>query len=109
MPAATASRRSWYSAAETCGTVRGRTAAVRALRLVGGKLPHRLSDLLRTGHEELLTWSVERHCRNVRRRDAGHWSVEVLEGVLRDDRGDLGPKAAGEVVFVNDHRLAGFA
>src|SRR6202521_4977797 len=58
--------------------------------LVRGKLSHRLRDLVRVRHEELLVRSVERHGRDVWRRDPDHRAVEVTEGVLRDDGRDLG-------------------
>ena len=38
-----------------------------------------------------------------------HRRVEVLERLLRDDRRHLGAEPAGEVVLVDDHRLAGLA
>src|SRR5579864_1604037 len=105
-PAATASRRRAYSA----GSIRGSSltgALFTARRLVGGKLPHRVRDLLGVGHEELLLRAVEGHRRYVGCRDAHDRPVQVVEGVLGDDRGDLGPEAPCEVVLVDDHRLAG--
>ena len=38
-----------------------------------------------------------------------HRRIEVGEGLLRDDGGDLGAVAAGQVVLVHDERLAGLA
>src|SRR5258708_25184395 len=121
MPAATASRRIAYSSLEMAGydpppdqdrerswppsPLRGRGD----MRLVRGKFSHRLGDLVRVRHEELLLRSVERHGRDVRRRDPDHRAVEVAEGVLRDDGGDFGAETPGQVVLVHDHSLAGFA
>src|SRR5260370_34342070 len=111
MPAATASRRIAYSSVEIVGYVSlldppwGGTEDF----LVRGKLSHRLRDLVRVGHEELLLPGVERHRRDVRRGDADDRAVEVPEGVLRDDRRHLGPEAPGQVVFMHDHTLAGLA
>src|SRR5258708_23455227 len=61
MPAATLSRRRSYSARLMAGTVRTTGFGVRRLLSVGGKLSHRLRDLLRAGHEELLLRPIERH------------------------------------------------
>src|SRR5438128_12467624 len=91
MPAATLSRRSRYSSGETDGTVWVFALGARALRLVGGKLAHRLRDLLGVGHEELFLRRVERHGGDVWRSDPHHRPVEVLKGVLGDDRRHLSP------------------
>src|SRR2546430_13984732 len=106
MPAATLSRRSRYSSGEIDGTVWVFALAARALRLVGGKLAHRLRDLLGAGHEELFLRRVEGHRGDVWRGDPHHRPVEVLKSVLGDDRRDLRPEPAGEVVLVHDHRLS---
>src|SRR5258706_12886825 len=98
MPAATASRRMEYSAAEIDGKVAlpacrggmGWGGAVLSGRLVRGKLSHRLRDLLRVRHEELLLRGVERHGRDVRRRHADDRAVQVAKSVLRDDRHNFG-------------------
>src|SRR5258708_18275983 len=112
MPAATASRRMEYSASEIDGNdplPDPPPCVGRGVFLVRGKLSHRLGDLVWVGHEELLLWSVERHGRDVRRRDPDHRAVEVAEGVLRYDGRDLGAKTPGQVVLVHDHSLAGLA
>src|SRR6058998_1295612 len=75
-------------------------------RLVGGKLSHRLRDLGRARHEEVLLGRVERHRRDVRCGDADHRSVQAVESVLRDDGRYLRAKPASEIVFVDDHRFA---
>src|SRR5712692_10039033 len=108
MPAATASRRMAYSSVETDGNDLVPCGG-REDFLVRGKLSHRLRDLVRAGHEELLLRCVERHRRDVRRGDADDRAVEVAEGVLRDDRRHLGPEAPGQVVLMHDHTLAGLA
>src|SRR5438874_8114985 len=109
MPAATLSRRSWYSAWSIEGRVRTAGLGGRRRRLVGGKLSGRLGDLLGARHKEVLLRSIERHRRHVWRGQARHGSVEVLERVLGDDRRDLGAEAAREVVLVHDERLPGLA
>src|SRR5450759_5565771 len=117
MPAATASRRIAYSAGAIEGYVSlpreaeasGGGPSVLFGRLIRGKLPHRLRDLVRVRHKELLLRAVERHGRDVRGRDADHRAVEVVEGVLRDDRRDLGAKTPAQVVLVHDHALARLA
>src|SRR5205823_9147084 len=76
---------------------------------VGGKDSHRLRDLRRTRHEELLLRGVERHRRNVRCGHSDYGPVQAVERVLGDDGCDLGPEAAGQVVLVHDHRLARLA
>src|SRR5438309_9818688 len=101
MPAATLSRRSWYSAWSIEGRVRTAGLGGRRRRLVGGKLSGRVGDLLGARHEEVLLRSIERHGRHVRRGKASHRAVEVLERVLGDDRRDLGAKPAGQVVLVH--------
>src|SRR6266446_5906791 len=112
MPAATLSRRRLYSACSIWGggtwVLGGRGRALPE-PLVGGKLAHRLGDLGRAGHEEILLRRVEGHRRDVRRRHANHGSVETVESVLRDDGRNLGAKAAREVVLMDDHRLARLA
>src|SRR5437899_4502376 len=108
MPAVTLSRRAWYSAAEICGNTVS-WGAFRVRRLVGCKLPHRVRDLLRAGHEELLLRPIEGHRRDVRCGDTDHRPVQVLERVLRDDGRDLRSKTACQIVFVYDHRLSRFA
>src|SRR5216684_1928267 len=111
MPAATASRRMAYSAPDTDGNVPlpdPPPCGGRGTFLVRGKFSHCLRDLVGVGHEELLLWSVERHGRDVGRRDPDHRAVEVAEGVLRDDGRDLGAETPGQVVLVHDHSLAGF-
>src|SRR5690242_21827027 len=100
MPAATLARRSAYSACEIAGTWTG--ARGLAARLVGGKLAHRLRDLGRARHEEILLRGVEGHARDVGRGDAHDRAVEVVERVLGDDGGDLRSEAAGQVVLVHD-------
>src|SRR5450759_1007313 len=117
MPAATASRRIAYSAVAIEVYVSlpreaeawGGGPAVLFGRLIRGKLPHRLRDLVRVRHKELLLRAVERHGRDVRGRDADHRAVEVVEGLLRDDRRDLGAKTPAQVVLVHDHALARLA
>src|SRR5215472_15733792 len=108
MPATTASRRARYSSSEIRGTPLF-SCGEAARGLVRGKLAHRLCDLLRAGHEELLLGSVERHRGHIRRADAHDRAVQAVECMLRDGRRDLGTEAAREVVLVNDHRLAGLA
>src|SRR5438270_4232937 len=107
MPAATLARRSAYSACEISGRRIG--ALVLVARLMGGKLPRRGGDLGRARHEELLLRTVEWHRRHIWPRDAEDRAVEILERVLRDDRGDLGAEPASEVVLVHHHRLARLA
>src|SRR3982074_661270 len=117
MPAATASRRLPYSSLEIWikafslprkGEGRGRGTLpwpfrrdggplVLLERLIGGKLPHRLRDLLRVRHEELFLWRVERHGRDVWRGDAHDGAVQVVERVLRDDGRDFRAESAGQV------------
>src|SRR5689334_11050473 len=113
MPAATASLLSLYSSWEMEGSSLptkwgGPGWGLRLLdrRSVGGKLEHRLRDLGRAWHEELLLRCVERHRGDVRRRDPHHRPVEAVESVLRDDRRDLRAEPAREVVLMHDHRLA---
>src|SRR3989442_6678379 len=85
MPAATLSRRSRYSSGEMDGTVWVFALGARALRLVGGKLAHRLRDLLGVGHEELFLRRVERHGGGGYRREPHPPPVEVLPDQLCDD------------------------
>src|SRR5919204_5816227 len=102
MPADTHSRRSAYSAWEISGTGVPSLTLPTAWggdatdRLVRGKFAHRLGDLRRAGHEELLLRRVEGHGGDVRPGHAHDGAVEVLEGVLGDDRRDLGAETAGE-------------
>src|SRR5438093_11021141 len=113
MPAAMASRPFRYSSGEiegislptACG---GPGWGLRLLdrRSVGGKSANRLRDLLRARHEEVLLRSIERHRRDVRRRDPHDWSIQAVESVLGDDRGDPRPESAPEVVLVDHYRLA---
>src|SRR5260370_41109450 len=70
--------------------------------LVRGKLPHRLRDLGRVGHEELLLRIVEGHRGYVRPGHSHDRSVQAVESVIGDDRGDLGTDSAGKVVLVHD-------
>src|SRR5438445_273492 len=86
IPAATLYRLRSYSARAIAGMVFTTGFAVLRLRSVGGKLPHRLRNLLRAGHEELLLGGVERHRRYIRGCDACHGPVEVVESVLGVDR-----------------------
>src|SRR5712691_7484003 len=123
MPAHTAERLAANSAGTTCGysigdlPTRGEAPAEGGgwgdarfdVVLVRGKLPHRLRDLLRIGHEELLLRGVERHGGDVRRGDPHDRPVKAVESMLRDDGRDLSPKPASDVVLVDDHRLAGLA
>src|SRR5437879_2399834 len=109
MPAHTASRRALYSSAVMCGTVRVAAAFGLVAVLVRGKLPHRLGDLVRAGHEEVLLWRVERHPWHVWRRDPHDRTVEAVECVVRDGSSDLGAKPTGEVVLMHDHSLARLA
>src|SRR3989442_1513336 len=99
MPAHTAVRLAAYSSGPTCGKV---VVFAGVFFLVRGKLPHRLRDLRRAGHEELLLRGVERHCRDV-------WRGDAVESMRGDDGCDSPPDPAGDVVLVNDHRLAGLA
>src|SRR5258708_21223250 len=105
MPAATASRRIAYSSVEIVGYVSFLDPPCGGTEdfLVRGKLSHRLRDLVRVGHEELLLRCVERHRRDVRRGDADDRAVEVAEAVLRADRRHLGPEAPARVVLLHDH------
>src|SRR5438445_12947637 len=98
MPAHTAVRLAAYSSGPTCGKV---VVFAGVFFLVRGKLPHRLRDLRRAGHEELLLRGVERHCRDVWRGDADDRPVEAVESMLRDDGCDFPPEPAGDVVLVN--------
>src|SRR5256885_16463233 len=105
MPAATASRRHWYSAGEISGTGLALPAPLSlalppegggdgedpppspegggdGLFLIRGKLAHRFGDLGRARHEEVLLRPVEGHGRDVRRGHAHDRAIEVLEGVL---------------------------
>src|SRR6266849_8462625 len=103
LPALTASRRSAYSSGPLLGKEIGVFgfgfdaffAAGRGAFLVGGKLSHRLRDLDRVGHEELLLRRVERHGRDVRSGEADDRRVQAVESMLRDDGRDLGSKTAG--------------
>src|SRR6266852_4657526 len=100
MPAVTHSRRIANSAGEIWGTsftpLTPTLSPVgeRGVFLVRGKLAHRLRDLPRAGHEEVLLRCVERHRRDVGGGDANDGPVEIVEGVLGDDRRDLRPKPA---------------
>src|SRR5207245_3408303 len=89
MPAATLSRLRSYSARPIAGMVFTTGFAVLRLRSVGGKLPHRLRDLLRAGHEEFLLGGVERHRWSIRGCDACHGPVELVGSLLWAYRGDL--------------------
>src|SRR5258708_10581776 len=118
IPAHTAWRLAAYSSGPTCGTLRCSTPLSLTLPpegggdtvfLVRGKLSHRLRDLLRVGHEEILLRGVERHGRDVGGGDAHHRPVEAVESMLRDDRPRLRSKTPADVVLVHDHRLAGLA
>src|ERR1700693_4599206 len=117
MPAATASRRIAYSSVEMVGydpvpfvrpSPRPSPASAGEGEdfLVRGKFSHRLRDLVRVWHEELLLRGVERNGRDVRRRDPDDRAVEVAESVLRDDCSDLRAEASGQIVLVDDHALA---
>src|SRR6266705_5095625 len=95
-----------YSSAEISGTTTVVGLAGLAGFLVRGKLPHRVGDLRRAWHVELLLRSVEGHGRDIRPGHTHDWPIEAVEGVLRDDGSNPGSEAAGEVVLVNDQRLA---
>src|SRR5436305_668919 len=93
MPAATASRRHWYSAGEISGTGFALPAPLSLLPpegggdglfLIRGKLAHRFGDLGRARHEEVLLRPVEGHGRDVRRGHAHDRAIKILEGVLGD-------------------------
>src|SRR2546421_11343930 len=90
MPAHTASRRALYSPAVMCGTVRVAAAFGLGAVLVRGKLPHRLGDLVRAGHEEVLLWRVERHPGHVWRRHPHDRTVKAGGSVGREGGSDLG-------------------
>src|SRR5713101_4086100 len=112
MPAPTASRLAAYSSAPIRGyeiAAFGAVVFCPAAVLVRGKLPHRLRDLGRIGHEELLLRGVEGHGGDVRPGYAHHGPVQTVERVLRDDRRDLRSESAREVVLVHDYRLARLA
>src|SRR5579859_2215914 len=116
MPAQTASLRLRYSSGRTWGTSLptvwggpGWGAPPEPDLLVRGKRAHRLRDLLRAWHEEVLLRRVERHRGDVRRRDARDGPVEAVERVLGDERRDLRAETAGEVVLVHDHGLSRLA
>src|SRR5437773_12185748 len=104
MPAATLSRRRLYSACSTWGRTLDVLVPRDVRRLVGGKLSHRLRDLGRTRHEEVLLGRVERHRRDVRCGDADHRSAHAVARVLLDDRRYLRAKLASYIGFVYDHR-----
>src|SRR5213080_2139274 len=70
------------------------------------ELPEPRRDILDLGDERLLERRRERH-RRVRRGDPLDRSIEVLEGLLGDRRGDLAAEAAGMRVLVQDDRLRG--
>ena len=61
-----------------------------------------------TMNQSSRTW-LYGHARDVRAGDPGDRSVEVVERLLGDDRGDLGAVAAEPVVLVDDQALAGLA
>src|SRR5260370_4611428 len=103
MPAHTAVRLIAYSSGPTCGKV---VLFAGVFFLVRGKLSHRLRDLLRVGHEEILLWSVEVHGRDVGRGHAHHRPIQPSESMLRDARRDLSSKPPGQSVLAHDHRLA---
>src|SRR5437879_11706850 len=100
MPAATLSRRRLYSACWTWGRTVDGLGPRDVRRLVGGKLSHRLRDLGRTRHEEVLLGRVERHRRDVRCGDADHRSVQAVERVLRDDVRYLRAKPSSDIGIV---------
>src|SRR5438128_4898553 len=112
MPAQTAERRSAYSSGEIWRGLIVLTPLSPAGGggcldfLVRGKSSHRLRDLLRVGHEEILLRGVERHCGNIRPRYAHHRPVEAVESMLRDDRHDFSSEPTGQIVLVHHHRLA---
>src|SRR5207244_10537239 len=105
IPAHTASRRALYSPAVMCGTVRVAAAFGLGAVLVRGKLPHRLGDLVRAGHEEVLLWRVERHPGHVWRRHPHDWTVKAVEFVVSAGGCDLCALPSGACVRVKDHRL----
>src|ERR671922_2903707 len=98
MPADTHSRRSAYSAWEISGTGVPSLTLPTAWggeatdRLVRGKFAHRLGDLRRAGHEELLLRRVEGHGGGVRPGPPPAGGGEGLAGGVGGDR--PAPRAA---------------
>src|SRR3989442_13338113 len=98
MPAHTAERRAANSSGPTCGysigglPTRGEVPAEGGgwgdapleVFLVRGKFSHRLRDLLRVGHEEILLRRVEGHGGDVWRGHAHHQRMHAVESMLRD-------------------------
>src|SRR5215211_1206928 len=76
--------------------------------LVGEELTACLLDVVDLWENRPFERRAERD-RHVRRGDAHHRAVEVLEGLLRDQRGDLGRNSARARRLLNEHHLAGLA
>src|SRR4051794_6109244 len=72
------------------------------------ELTRSLLHAVDAGQQRLLEWGRERD-RHVGCGDAAHGAVEVLEGLLRDDRRDLGAGGAHLVGLVDDQHLRGLA
>src|SRR5262249_51176414 len=81
-------------------------AAIKALRrrdrasLLAAQRPSRLEDRLLRPHREVLQHGGERH-RHVHRSDALDRGVEVVEGAVGDDGGDLGGDPVALVSLVH--------
>src|SRR5665213_3368248 len=109
IPAPTASLLSAYSWGVIEGTVIPTGAPLPdplLFGLVRGKVPHRLRDLARVGHEKVFLRRVEGSRAYIRLCDPHHACIEVTEGVLGDDRRHLRPKTSCEVVLIDHHGFA---
>src|SRR5437588_3417456 len=69
------------------------------------ELAHNLRDRLRRRHGDVLERRGERH-RNVQRAEPPHRRVEMVEGALRDHRGELGRHAVALVTLVDNDRAS---
>ena len=81
---------------------------VQYLCLICRQIPNRLLDFLPVRQAEILKLGCVWHGRHVGRSQSRYRSVEVVERLVRDSRGNLCAKADVAVVFVDDKNLPGF-
>src|SRR5713226_6498407 len=68
----------------------------------------RLGNLVGVGQDELLERRTIRRMR-IHRREPPHWSVERIESILGDYRGDFAADSSGEPILMDNQHLTRLA